>query len=123
MSSSEYLLSNVDPETAERFGGLEETFDPISVGHLERLGVGPGARCLEVGAGGGSVARWMAARAGSGGRVLALDVDPRWFAHDGSPNLEVRRLDVAADPLPDGPWDVIHERLVLQHVPQRIAVL
>ena len=85
MPESEYLLSNVDPETVERFGGLEETFDPVSVGHLRQLGVGPGARCLEIGAGGGSVARWMAAEAGPGGRVLAVDVDPRWFVHDGRP--------------------------------------
>ena len=123
MPESEYLLSNVDPETVERFGGLEETFDPVSVAHLRRIGVRAGARCLEVGAGGGSVARWMAAEAGPDGRVLAVDVDPRWFVHDGSPNLEVRKLDVVTDPMPDGPWDVVHERLVLQHVPGRLDVL
>jgi hypothetical protein len=66
MAESEYLLSNVDPETVERFGGLEETFDPVSVGHLRRC-IGAGARCLETGAGGGSVARWMAAEVGPTG--------------------------------------------------------
>lgn len=25
--------------------------------------------------------------------------------------------------IPPGPWDVIHERLVLQHVPERLDVL
>ena len=32
-------------------------------------------------------------------------------------------LDLVGDPIPDGPWDVIHERLVLQHVPERLDVL
>jgi Methyltransferase domain len=32
-------------------------------------------------------------------------------------------LDVVVGPIPDGPWDVIHERLVLQHIPSRLDVL
>ena len=76
-------------------------FDPVTQAHLARLGIPPGARCLEVGAGSGSIARWLAGRA----------------------NLEVRALDLAAEPVPPGPWDVIHERLVLQHVPERVDVL
>jgi hypothetical protein len=35
----------------------------------------------------------------------------------------VRQLDLVADPVPVGPWDVIHERLVLQHIPERLEVL
>jgi SAM-dependent methyltransferase len=123
MSESPYLMSNVHPETAARFDGLERTLDPISIGHLSRVGVGAGARCLEIGTGGGSIARWLAARVGPEGHVVAVDLDTRWFEHDGSPQLEVRQLDVVTGPIPDGPWDVIHERLVLQHVPARLAVL
>jgi SAM-dependent methyltransferase len=32
-------------------------------------------------------------------------------------------MDIAAEPVPIGPWDVIHERLVLQHLPERLDVL
>src|SRR3954453_13315159 len=98
MTEPRYLMSNEHPETAGRFAGLERTLDPVTIGHLSRVGVGPGARCLEIGAGGGSVARWLAARVGPGGHVVAVDLDTRWFEHDGSAQLEVRELDVAGGP-------------------------
>jgi protein-L-isoaspartate O-methyltransferase len=118
-----YLLTNAMLETADRFTGLEAVFDPVTCGHLTRLGLAPGARCLEVGAGSGSVARWMADHVGSTGRVLAVDLDPRWCRHDGNPQLDVQALDLVAQSVPPGPWDVIHERLVLQHIPERLDVL
>jgi SAM-dependent methyltransferase len=118
-----YLLTNAEPETAERFAGLEAVFDPVTCGHLTRLGLAPGSRCLEVGAGSGSIARWMADQVGSTGRVLAVDLDPRWCRREGREQLEVRDLDLVRQPIPAGPWDVIHERLVLQHIPERLVVL
>jgi len=118
-----YLLTNAAPETADRFAGLDALFDPITRGHLTRLGLSPGAHCLEVGAGSGSIARWMADQVGPTGRVLAVDLDPRWCGREGRTHLEVRALDVVVDALPPGPWDVIHERLVLQHIPERLDVL
>ena len=123
MSESPYLMTNAHPETEKRFAGLEEAFDPVSTGHLNRIGVRRGARCLEIGAGGGSIARWLAGEVGADGHVLAVDLDPRWFRHDGARQLEVWPLDVAVDPIPVGPCDLIHERLVLQHIPQRLDVL
>lgn len=123
MSDSPYLMSNTSPETAARFQGLEETLDALSVSHLRRVGVHRGYRCLEVGCGGGSIARWLASEVGSEGHVTAVDLDTRWFRHDGSPQLEVRELDLVVGPIPEGPWDLIHERLVLQHIPARLEVL
>lgn len=123
MGESEYLLTNAEPETGDRFAGLEEAFDGVTITNLERFGVAAGARCLEVGAGGGSIARWLAGRVGAAGRVLATDLDARWFRDDGSTQLDVRQLDLVSDPVPEGPWDVIHERLVLQHIPDRLRVL
>lgn len=118
-----YLLTNADLETADRFAGLAAAFDPVTRGHLTRLGLARGAHCLEVGAGSGSIAHWMADRVGSSGRVLAVDLDPRWCRRDDRAQLEVRALDLVAQPIPPGPWDVIHERLVLQHIPDRLDVL
>lgn len=118
-----YLLTNAERETADRFAGLEAVFDPLTRGHLTRLGLAPGARCLEVGAGSGSIARWMADQVGSAGWVLAVDLDPRWCRRDGRAQLEVRALDLVVEALPAGPWDVIHERMVLQHVPERLELL
>jgi SAM-dependent methyltransferase len=119
----EYLLTNARDETVARFDGLAETFDPITIGHLEQLGVAPGARCLEVGAGGGSIAVWLASRVGPAGTVVATDLDTSRFRPHTITHLEIRRHDLVTDELPDGPFDLIHERLVLQHVPARMEVL
>ncbi|MFL6055891.1 MAG: class I SAM-dependent methyltransferase [Actinoallomurus sp.] len=118
-----YLLTNAELETAERFAGLEAVFDPVTRGHLTRLGLTEGMRCLEVGAGSGSIARWMADEVGPDGRVLAVDLDPRWCRPEGRVHLEVRAVDLLTQSVPAGPWDVIHERLVLQHIPTRLDVL
>jgi len=123
MSSSEYLLDNAAPETAARFHGLEAVLDPVTFRHLDDLGVDEGSSCLEVGAGGGSVARWMAAMTGVSGRVLATDVNPDWCDGGGAPNLEVRRHDIVGDPLPEQAFDVVHARLVLGHLGARDEVL
>jgi SAM-dependent methyltransferase len=44
---------------------------------LERLGIGPGWRCVDVGAGGGDVSLALAEIVGHNGRVYAVDSDPR----------------------------------------------
>src|ERR1700722_12812026 len=43
---------------------------------LDRLGLGPGWRCLDVGAGGGDVSVALAEMVGRQGRVYAVDSDP-----------------------------------------------
>src|SRR5271166_3972776 len=43
---------------------------------LERLGIGPGWTCVDVGAGGGDVSVALAEIVGHGGRVYAVDSDP-----------------------------------------------
>jgi SAM-dependent methyltransferase len=43
---------------------------------LDRLGLGPGWRCADVGAGGGDVSVALAAMVGTAGRVYAIDIDP-----------------------------------------------
>jgi SAM-dependent methyltransferase len=43
---------------------------------LERLGVGAGWRCVDVGAGSGDVAIELAHRVGRDGRIYAVDIDP-----------------------------------------------
>lgn len=68
-----YLLDNGQSEAAERFDAFATLFDPTTFRHLEALGVGPGWRCWEVGAGGTSVASWLAKRVGPTGRVLATE--------------------------------------------------
>jgi ubiquinone/menaquinone biosynthesis C-methylase UbiE len=43
---------------------------------LTQCGVAAGWHCLDVGAGAGHLARWMASEVGPEGRVVATDTDP-----------------------------------------------
>lgn len=123
MGESEYLLANARAETVRRFDALEEAFDALTTQHLARVGVASGWQCLELGAGAGSIASWMAGQVGQEGRVVATDLDVSRVRAHASDQLEVRRHDLVAEDLPPGPWDLIHERLVLQHIPARLEVL
>jgi SAM-dependent methyltransferase len=119
---SPYLLANAAAEAGERFAALSATFDPITFGHLDARGIGPGWTCWEVGAGGPSVAGWMAGRVGPTGRVVATDIDTSWLV-DLAPNVDVRVHDVATDAPPGDGFDLVHARLVLVHVPDRARAL
>lgn len=118
-----YLLDNGQSEAAERFDAFATLFDPTTFRHLEALGVGPGWRCWEVGAGGTSVASWLAKRVGPTGRVLATDIDTSRVAPAGRPPVEVRVHDVGAEEPPGEGFDLVHARLVLVHVPDRDRAL
>jgi SAM-dependent methyltransferase len=121
---SSYVFDNSDEgPTRRRFIGLPLVFDPGTIRHLLATGVGPGWQCLEVGAGGGSVALWLAQHVGMTGSVLATDIDTRFLDWIQIANLEVRRHDIGTDPLPEHAFDLVHARLVLQHVPARDAAL
>ena len=95
---------------------------------VEATGIAPGWRCWEVGAGGPGIASWLAARVGPSGRVLATDVDISWMSADAwtdgtvPPVVTVAQHDVTAEPLPERPFDLVHARLVLVHLPRRAEV-
>ncbi|HEY7268022.1 MAG TPA: methyltransferase [Solirubrobacterales bacterium] len=94
---------------------LEELFDPLTERRLESAGVAPGWRALEIGAGRGSVASWLAARVGESGRVVATDIDTSLLEDRRDPRVEVVRHDVLVDELP-GDFDLVHCRAVLVHL-------
>jgi SAM-dependent methyltransferase len=106
-----------------RHACLAEVFDPHTRSVLERVGVAAGWRCLEVGAGGGSIARWLASKVGRDGHVLATDVDLRFLDGLHEPNLEVRQHDIVDDELLETAFDLVHARGVLEHLPAREQAL
>jgi SAM-dependent methyltransferase len=120
---SRYLFDNRHQEAGERFAALAELFDPWTFRHFDDLGLGEGWRCWEVGAGGVSVLRGLAERAGPKGRVLATDIDVSWSEPAASGTVEVRRHDVISDPPPSETFDLVHARLVLVHLEDRAAAL
>jgi len=62
-----YSFDNDDVETVDRHTYLGQILDELTLSRLAGLGDLTGKRFLEVGAGGGSVARWMADQAGPSG--------------------------------------------------------
>jgi 2-polyprenyl-3-methyl-5-hydroxy-6-metoxy-1,4-benzoquinol methylase len=116
MSEQKYVFADVDNEAEKaRLRIHERYFDPLSHEHLTRVGVADGWRCLDVGAGAGSVVNWLAERVGPSGSVVAADIDTR-FLTDLPDNVEVRRLNILTDDLEAGAFDLIHCRTVLAHL-------
>jgi SAM-dependent methyltransferase len=111
-----HAASEPDDELA-RLRLLQERYDERTFARLSALGPLAGSVCLEVGAGAGSVARWLADRAGPDGLVVATDADPRFLADAAAAGVEVRRHDILADPLEPGRYDLVHCRALLCHLP------
>jgi SAM-dependent methyltransferase len=107
----------------ERLEAQALLFESGTIRLLESLGVRPGWRCLEVGAGTGSIAAWLSEKVGPSGHVHATDIDTRFLADIGQPNLDVRCHDIAAEPLEVTDRDLVHARLVLMHLPGRDQAL
>jgi SAM-dependent methyltransferase len=114
----QYILDQTWEAEAERLRGLEQWADPVTIEHLTRLGVGPGWRCLEVGGGAGSIARWLAERTGTGGRVTTIDLDTTLLEPLRDDGVEVVRANLLEDALPGG-FDLAHARLVIGHLHDR----
>ena len=105
-----FAKESPDAFERERLALLTQHADPITTRRLTDLGARPGWRCLDVGAGDGSVARWLAALVGPEGRVVATDLNPRFLAGHGLPNLEVRRHNILEDELEPAHYDLVHCR-------------
>jgi SAM-dependent methyltransferase len=116
----DYVLDQGFVEERKRLSGMESLWDPGSQALLDELGLGGGSRCLEVGAGGGSMVEWMASR---GAKVTAIDIDTRFIESLASDSIEVRRVDLRTDPLPQAEFDLVHARLVLEHLSDRRQIL
>jgi SAM-dependent methyltransferase len=116
-----YLLDNRQSGAGARLAALGTLFDPWTFDHARRLGLRGGWRVWEVGAGGDTVPAWFAEQVGPSGYVLATDIDTSWL--DGERPFEVRGHDIGADAVPGSTFDLVHARLVLVHVHDRLRAL
>jgi SAM-dependent methyltransferase len=123
MSAAEYVFDNVASRAEAQYRQLSRVYDENTIRHIEQRGIDRGWSCLEIGAGGGSIASWLCARVGVRGRVLATDLDPRFLEELSYTNLEVRRHDIRTEGLPKTEFDLAHARLVLMHLPDRELAL
>ncbi|MEU2896391.1 methyltransferase [Streptomyces sp. NPDC006967] len=114
-----------EPERRGEAGRIDAgalVYDPFTTRRLRMLGAGPGRRCLEVGAGTGTVARWLLEEAGAE-EVVALDRDTDALASLGGPRLRVLTGDLTDERLEPGTFDLIHARFVLMHLPGRRRIV
>jgi ubiquinone/menaquinone biosynthesis C-methylase UbiE len=129
-----YPLDSAHPAGEEHLGALAKLLDGFTQGRLDYLTTRGGARCLEgarvleVGAGAGSIAGWLARRVGPAGLVVATDLKVDhlgWLKRDFS-TVSVVQHDLTSPAWPRtlaGPFDLIHVRLTLGHLPQRREIL
>jgi SAM-dependent methyltransferase len=109
----------------DRLALLQQIYDPLTTTTLAGIltSLPAATRALEIGTGGGSIARWLTSAVGAGGIVVATDVDPGVVERLTADHIDARLHDVTVDEFPEASFDLIHARLVLSHLPDRIAVL
>ncbi|MFI8391965.1 class I SAM-dependent methyltransferase [Streptomyces sp. NPDC085540] len=90
-------------------------YDDFTLARLRALGAGPGWRCLDVGAGTGTVARLLLERAGVS-EVLAVDRDTAFLRAHPAPGLTPLEADVTALDFSPGRFQLVHARFVLMHL-------
>ena len=77
--ASSYIFSDTQFQSElERLQVLEKVSDPASQRQILATGLTAGWKCLEVGAGAGSIMNWMSEKVGASGKVTAIDVDTRF---------------------------------------------
>jgi len=119
MDEQSYIASTEkDDIEFSRLRIVEQLCDSATTRRLSMTGVSEGWKCLEVGAGAGSVAKWLSKRVGAKGKVVATDIDIRFLSPIRLPNLEVRQHDMLKDDLETGFFDLAHCRVVLMHLSQ-----
>lgn len=119
----DYVFQNTqDQNERDRLRLIETIFDPASRRRLLLGGLKDGDRCLEVGAGAGSVMRWLAEQVGPSGHVTAVDINTRFLGNPPA-NVQVVAGDIRALPLEPNSFDLVHARYVLVHIPEYKRVL
>ena len=118
-----YLLDAAWHAARERLDSITRLSDPATIALCQELGATDGWQCLDVGAGTGSLAQALSALVAPTGSVTALDADTRFLEPLASAHLVVSAADVTQAPLPADRFDLVHARLLLEHLVERDAVL
>lgn len=103
-----------------RLRTLECAFDPLSQGVFDQLNLPDRPAILDLGAGAGSLVRWLTKRYPDAA-VTATDLDTRFLT--GIPGIRVRPHNAVTDDFPAASFDVVHARALLCHLPEREDIL
>ena len=116
-----YVITGYDDTERCRLENLAGLLDPFTFHHLQQIGIKPGWRCIEIGAGLGTVSRWIAEQLGDDGEVLCTDLQTDFISDIDHPLIRTEKLDIA-QPLPGSDqFDLAVARAVHHHIPDRDA--
>lgn len=118
-----YTWKHALPGEAERLSLMSDVLDPWTRFHISQLPLEPGWRCVEVGAGDGSVSLWLASQLTSEGHVLAVDIDLSLLPSAQPTNFTSQRMDLTQERLAADSYDLVMARATLHHLPNRHEVL
>lgn len=116
------LLSNDAPHERDRLQSIQHSVDAFTIQVLQQLPIEASFNCLELGAGAGSIAYWLAERCPQG-RVVAVDLDTQHLDAHHATNLDVQEADITSEDYAPGTFDLIHARYLFCHLPQRDEVI
>jgi SAM-dependent methyltransferase len=119
------------PDEYERLRAQARVWEAATGRMFDQVALAPGATCLDAGCGPGETMRLMAQRVGTSGHVTGVDVDASlggqavaMLRDAGHRHCSFARVDLTADePVPGAPFDLVYARLLLYHLPERLAVL
>jgi SAM-dependent methyltransferase len=118
---SDYVLSTeADAIEGRRMALLFAYHGAVTIEVLKAAGISQGWRCLEIGAGGGGITRWLADRVGPGGSVLAVDLETHWLEPLVGEVVEVRRGDFGQLDLSRASFDLVVAQMLLLHLPDPV---
>ena len=124
MAQAEYVFHRAeDRQELDRLRTIEREFDPASRQRLLAAGLRAGRRCLEVGAGAGSILAWMSEIVGPSGLVCAVDLSTKFLARQWPAHVDLQQADIRTAPLEQESFDLVHARYVLIHLPDFEAAL
>ncbi|WP_030064134.1 class I SAM-dependent methyltransferase [Streptomyces natalensis] len=101
---------------------IQTSVDAFTTGVVDGLPIEASWNCLELGAGAGSIAYWLAGRCPDG-RVVAVDLDTRHLDAGQAANLEIQEADITCEDYAPGSFDLIHARYLYCHLPARDATV
>lgn len=121
MARTDYVIRG-GLEGRERLRILSRVMQPTTRSLLERVGLGPGMTCLDLGCGGGDATFEMARVVGSAGRAVGVDLDATKIdlarneaAEMGLPNVEFR-VSQAEQGAGGAEFDLVYARFLLTHL-------
>ncbi len=116
-----YVITNYDETERRRLEALAALLDPFTFQQLQQIGIQPGWRCIEIGAGLGTVSQWMAEQLGGEGEVICTDLQTDFILDIDHPLIRSEKLDITQPLSGSDQFDLAVVRATHHHIPDRDA--